>query len=199
MLMFAMVALIAGGLLPLAHEYIHRRNSTVEISRVILWMTSIHGLWVVSQLLFASCMFATFFLSSLGGTCTLVGLCGISWAVTIWAPYTIISARISPDNRGYLAGLTSDSVDNVNTESEREPEEKAESTNDAEVGPGIVFGLHNAAISGPQIIAAIACSLIFWAVQGTSRDGVEWALRIGGLASCAAAFLAKDLDVGDNT
>ncbi|EHL01534.1 putative General alpha-glucoside permease [Glarea lozoyensis 74030] len=43
-------------------------------------------------------MLATLLVSSISGTCILVGIAGISWAVTIWAPFAIISIELSVIN-----------------------------------------------------------------------------------------------------
>lgn len=101
MMLFAFMALIAGTVLPLAHKQamLHRRRRRpAEASwtrAVIQWPYTISRLWVTSQLLFAACMLSTSLVLSLEGACVLVGLSGMSWAITIWAPYAVISAHVS--------------------------------------------------------------------------------------------------------
>ncbi|KAK5277258.1 hypothetical protein LTR16_010030, partial [Cryomyces antarcticus] len=100
--------------------------------------------WALSHLLFAFAMFTTFFVTSqLGGT-LLVALVGLSWAVTLWAPFAIIGVELATRqrHRGSSDG----------------EEELAFPTDDQ---AGATIGFHNVAISAPQIIAALACSGIF--------------------------------------
>ncbi|KAL2354847.1 major facilitator superfamily domain-containing protein [Cryomyces antarcticus] len=134
--------------------------------------------WALSHLLFAFAMFTTFFVTSqLGGT-LLVALVGLSWAVTLWAPFAIIGVELATRqrHRGSSDG----------------EEELAFPTDDQ---AGATIGFHNVAISAPQIIAALACSGIFWFAQSIgSQDGIAWVLRAGGCAALGAAYLAFRLE-----
>ncbi|PGH23431.1 hypothetical protein AJ80_02541 [Polytolypa hystricis UAMH7299] len=51
--------------------------------------------WFISHLLFAACMFSTFFISTPQAATVVVALVGISWALTLWAPFAMISAEVS--------------------------------------------------------------------------------------------------------
>ena len=56
----------------------------------------------------------------------------------------------------------------------------------------MILGLHNVAVSAPQILATLIGSAIFKAVQkprGVAYDdSVGWVMRFGGLAGLAAAY-----------
>lgn len=152
-------------------------------------------------------MVGTFFISSLHGVCVLVGLSGVSWAIAIWAPYAIISTHVSHDGDGgddNSRGTYSDSskplvLDSGESEEDGDQQrghydENGESSDeDCERRPGIAFGLHNAVIAGPQIVAAAVCSFMFWILEGKSQDEIGWVLRAGGLAALGAAVLAKGI------
>ena len=58
-----------------------------------------------------------------------------------------------------------------------------------------IITIHNVAISAPQILAALACSGVFWAakVLGRSGDGIVWMMGLGGAATLGAALLAWKL------
>ncbi|KAL2061462.1 hypothetical protein VTL71DRAFT_6839 [Oculimacula yallundae] len=201
MLLFATAALIAGALLTFAHRYEQHPLRSANPPPCSGWAITVRGIWICSQILYAGCMLATFFVASLEGIYLLVGTCGISWAVTIWAPYTIINSQILLKENRDSATLVSEELLNA-LETEKIDSEDIESMGTergpgSETRPGLVLGLHNVAIAGPQIIAAIFCSAIFWAVQGTSQDGTLWVLRFGGLSSCVAAFLARGIQPGD--
>jgi len=58
---------------------------------------------------------------------------------------------------------------------------------------GVILGIHNVAISAPQVIATLVSSLIFRAMarpRGVPGDNsVAWCLRFGGLCAVVAAVL----------
>lgn len=201
------MGLISGVALPIAHQQASTdagNLKTVPIIRRTLqcWTGSIQRLWLASHLLYAACMFAAFFARSLAFVCILVGLCGVSWAVTIWAPWTIIGLHVSYDLDDSDASLSlmHEYGGSEEDSSELSVEPKAfsrqqDGCDNCERRPGIVFGLHNAFIAGPQILAAVVCSFIFWAAEGTRHDGVGWALVFGGMAALGAAFSATGLEV----
>ncbi|RDB28230.1 General alpha-glucoside permease [Hypsizygus marmoreus] len=57
------------------------------------------SLWAVSHLVLAGCMLATLFTESVGGATILVTITGFSWAVTQWAPFSLLAEAIltTPD------------------------------------------------------------------------------------------------------
>lgn len=152
----------------------------------IPWLT-LRRAWLLSHLSFALCMLSTFFISSIGGATTLVGVVGFSWALTLWAPFALISAEISKretqarrmDRSSHHQGPMHAGAGS----SAGEPEDQA----------GIVLGLHNVAISAPQIFASLVCSAIFKAAQrprGIPGDeSTAWVLRFGGVAALIAAYM----------
>lgn len=221
MLLFALASLSACIALPMVynnardfHSEADRGNKTSTwLDVLICWPRNIRRIWIVSQVLFAGCMLSTAFVSSLGGTCILAGVSGISWAVTCWAPYVLLSKHMSYDITGALSMQTHmqdyDNRDPTKLDDRQEEDQQkgsegsgmvrenmefSDASDNHERRPGIVFGLHNASIAGPQIVAAGICSLIFWITDGTaSQDGVGWALRAGGLAALVSAVLANGL------
>jgi len=54
-------------------------------------------LWATSHALFAVCMFATFFVSTVGASTTLITFTGFSWAITQWAPFSLLGEAILLD------------------------------------------------------------------------------------------------------
>jgi solute carrier family 45 protein 1/2/4 len=61
---------------------------------VIPWLT-LRRAWLCSHVIFATCMFSTLIVRSVGAATALIGIVGISWALTLWAPFAIISAEVS--------------------------------------------------------------------------------------------------------
>ncbi|KUJ15246.1 MFS general substrate transporter [Mollisia scopiformis] len=185
MLMFAIISLISGIAIPLLihatdrtqhHPREPRLMSTI-LDTIFTWTSSTRRLWMLSQILYATCMLVTLVVSSLVGTFILVGLAGISWAVTIWAPFAIINTAILSD------------ADDENEETGGDNYER---------GMGTIIGLHNVAIAVPQIVSALVCGFVFWVSERLGfEDGVGWVLRIGGISALAAAFLTTRLNYGN--
>jgi solute carrier family 45 protein 1/2/4 len=135
------------------------------------WLTP-RRLWIISHFLFALCMFGTFFVSSVSGTIVLFSIVGISWAITTWVPYTLLSIEIS---QGHLPGHTGEN---------------------RVIHAGTVLSLHNVAISLPQILVTLG-SGFFWKLQETigshSDESTVWILRAGGIAALVAMYLGRKL------
>lgn len=174
--------------------------------------------WLLSLALLAVCMFSTFFISTSQAATVVIGFVGVSWAVTLWAPFALISAEVAQrDAERRLNRLqaeleaVSGSIHNSETarnheEDEEDEEQDIEATatipqtdNESSTDQaGIVLGLHNVAISFPQIFSTIISSLIFKALQKPRGepwdDSVGWVMRFGGCAALVAAVLARRLE-----
>lgn len=173
--------------------------------------------WLLSLALLSVCMFSTFFISTSQVATVVIGFVGISWAVTLWAPFALISAEVAQrDAERRLNRLqaeleaVSDTIHDSETarnyeEDEDDEEQDIEAaasipkTEDSSTDQaGIVLGLHNVAISFPQIFSTIISSLIFKALQKPRGepwdDSVGWVMRFGGCAALVAAVLARRLE-----
>jgi len=141
--------------------------------------------WLLSHLLFAACMWATFLVRSTVLATALVGLVGLPWALTSWAPFALISAEISKRD-AIRRGL-------IRAPPTRDGALLAAGEDEAADQAGVVLGIHNVAIAAPQVIATLVSSAIFRALQkprGTPGDeSVAWVLRFGGCCAVVAAWL----------
>jgi solute carrier family 45 protein 1/2/4 len=174
--------------------------------------------WLLSHLLFALCMFSTFVISSIQAATAVVGLAGIPWALTLWAPFAFISTEIATINEEHRVRRRQSEMApyDENTPSRSTQPDLAENGDDLEQGSfsssfkgkdeentaqaGIVLGLHNVAISAPQVVSSLICSAIFKAFQKPRGepwdDSVGWVLRFGGCAALVAAWLTSRLAEG---
>lgn len=84
LLLESLVALIANLVLPL---FLRGR---LEIRGLTL-----RRIWLASHLLFAFLMWSTLFISSVEGAVIMVSAAGISWALTLWAPFALIAHCVS--------------------------------------------------------------------------------------------------------
>ena len=163
--------------------------------------------WMYSQILFTICMFCTVFVRTVAAATALIGLVGITWALTLWAPWAIISAEISrrdamlreqrlqrsfSPNRGVIE---SPSIDGYTSGRDHKIDDEDEDEDQA----GVILGIHNMAIAAPQIIATFASSIIFRIFQkprGVPGDhSIAIVLALGGITVLIAAFfvhLMKD-------
>ena len=119
-------------------------------------------------------MLLTFLVKTATGATVLVSIIGLSWALTLWAPFALISAEISKrDTAARKQGAGAAKEDQA----------------------GVILGLHNVAIACPQIIATLVSSAIFKIAQkprGSAGDNsVAWVLRFGGIAALIAAYMTS--------
>jgi solute carrier family 45, member 1/2/4 len=143
--------------------------------------------WLMAQLLFAGCMWSTLFISTPLGGSIMTALVGVSWSLSLWAPFALISGEIAKREerrrKKYRERIASgQDVDEAEAK-EAEEEDQA----------GIILGLHNVAISAPQVLATLMSSAVFKLLQKPRNEpndtSVGWTLRIGGLAVLVAAFI----------
>lgn len=137
--------------------------------------------WTCAHIFFALAMFATMMVTSPAAATFLVASVGLSWALTHWAPFAIIGHELATRQP-------------FSTSANGFPDDET-STFAVEVQAGAIMGLHNVAISAPQILAALACSAIFGLAKSFgSQDGTGWVLRAGGCAALCAAYLTSRFD-----
>jgi solute carrier family 45, member 1/2/4 len=56
---------------------------------------TVRRFWIASHLLFAGLMWSTCFISNVEGAVAMVAIAGISWALTLWAPFALIAHCVS--------------------------------------------------------------------------------------------------------
>lgn len=154
----------------------------------IPWLT-LRRAWLLSHVLFALLTFATFFIRSVWAATALVGLIGVPWAMTNWAPYALIAAEV-----GKRDAIRRGAIRPPPTRDGQllaHGEDPAEGADQA----GVVLGIHNVAIAAPQVVATLVSSVIFRALQKPrgepGDDSVAWVLRFGGVAALGAAVLCR--------
>ncbi|KAK1964710.1 general alpha-glucoside permease [Colletotrichum eremochloae] len=158
--------------------------------------------WFFSLLLFSGAMFCTVIVRTVEAATALIGLVGITWAMTLWAPWAIISAEISrrdakirqAKQRQFgpsedAEGPASPSLDSVADSELNDGEEPDQA--------GVILGIHNMAIAAPQIIATVGSSIIFRVWQkprGTPGDhSIAIVLAFGGIAVLVSSFFVASI------
>ena len=181
--LFSVVAFVANLLLPLLLRVSAEAGLTAKKPPAKF---GIAQAWTCAHIIFALAMFATMIVTSQAAATFLVAFVGLSWALTHWAPFAIIGNELGSE----LAARQS--FDSSTLDS---PPDDMMSNARVEVQAGAVLGLHNVAISAPQMIASLACSIIFALAKSLgSQDGTGWVLRAGGCAALCAAYLTSRFD-----
>ncbi|KAI0396793.1 major facilitator superfamily domain-containing protein [Xylariaceae sp. FL0594] len=173
--LFALISVVTSLVAPSFVSPTTRRSSrprkTTSLPKV-----SLPRLWMLSHLFFSLSTFLTILARTETWGRVFVGMAGVSWTMTMWAPFALISAEIS--------GIESDRQQMAAGEMDVCPDIKA----------GVVIGLHNVAIATPQILSALVASVVLKALQAFGvEDTFGWLLRLAGLPALIAAYLARDM------
>jgi solute carrier family 45 protein 1/2/4 len=150
---------------------------------IIPWLT-LRRAWMLSLGLFGLAMMSTLFIrTTTVATIVVSGLVGIPWAMTLWAPFAIISAEISQRDAARRANQSAREV--------------IDPGDDAGDQAGVILGIHNVSIAAPQVIATLGSSIVFRFLQkprGTPGDrSMPAVFAIGGIFALIAAFMASRL------
>jgi solute carrier family 45 protein 1/2/4 len=164
-LVFAIFALLTNFILPIMISSVAGRAGQKS-------STSMTKAWTCTHLIFSISMFSTIFVGSQTAAVILAAFVGVSWAGTLWIPFALIGKDVAARNE-----LNAHVLDG-----ELEPAQQDQA--------GAIMGLHNSAISAPQILAALASGIIFWLVP---RDGLGWVMRFGGCSTLLAAWFASKM------
>ncbi|RYP91038.1 hypothetical protein DL770_002868 [Monosporascus sp. CRB-9-2] len=163
--------------------------------------------WMLSHILFAASMFSAPFIRTVQGANVIIGLFGITWAMTLWAPWAIISAEISHRDlliraqKQRLGSIIRDEQSEAALEALDEEERRLQAEAESNE-TGVIMGIHNMAIAAPQFIATIVCSIVFGVsekprgVPGDHSIGVAFA--VGGFFVLIAAFMVLRIKDDDS-
>ncbi|KAJ2780333.1 hypothetical protein H4R18_003511 [Coemansia javaensis] len=175
-------------------------------------------MWSVSLGVFSTAMLLTLLVSSVRGASALLAVCGVSWAVAVWAPFSMLGEAIhdgagAPRQEMRAAAAAASNGDYVQVASGDIPLEdmgdRPASDDPApgaqQLSAGTILGVHNVFCVIPQFITAFASSLIFAAferAQGPGGTGagaglggqhahqIALVMALGGVSAAAAAFFA---------
>lgn len=109
LLIFATISLITNVFLPffiaptydsapapqIADEDDEESKKKSWVEHLIIPGLTLRRAWMLSQLIFSAAMFCTVLVRTVTAATVLIGLVGITWALTLWAPYAIISAEVA--------------------------------------------------------------------------------------------------------
>lgn len=173
-LLFAIVALATNIALPRLSKMLRSMCARARIhDKGVRSSSMLTIIWSFSQALYATSVLSTTLVSSSATATFMIAIAGISWGVTQWVPFAIIGEETAKYS--------------IDEESAKREDENVWSV----VQGGTIIGLHNTAISLPQIIAALISSAIFWVAQNLNRKhAIVWVIGWTGVPGAVAAWLA---------
>ena len=175
-LSFAIVGFVMITVLPAILPYIsrllrksHHNNSTSDL-RDLIWLWT--GTQPVLCLLLALTLAAVYQWQGI----VLIAAAGIPWAVTQWVPFAIVGYETS------RLGLTPSGGDGEGGEGEDEVDSQS----------GAILGVHNLAISLPQVLSGLVSSGTYKIAEvAGSEVPTAWVLASSGIAAFVASWLAS--------
>lgn len=169
------------------------RSITSAVSIRVPWLT-LRRAWILSHLAFAALIWSTLLTHTPRSATVVVAAIGIPWALTNWAPFALIAAEISKRDAIRRGARPPPQTRDGQLLASGEADDSADQA-------GIVLGIHNVAVSAPQVVATLLSSVIFKALQkprgAISDDSVGWVLRLGGLCALGAAWCTRSVGEGD--
>ncbi|KAF2184694.1 MFS general substrate transporter [Zopfia rhizophila CBS 207.26] len=171
--------------------------------------------WMISHCVFAGSMILAPFVTSLRSATIIVAVCGISWAISCWAPFTFMGVeinRLSSSNNHVYGHFTRDSIEletPVQLHLNHGPEEPPQ--NSTGEGSGIYLGILNLYTTLPQFVGTFISWIVFSILEpGKSPElakeahpddtnstdgpnGIAVCLFIGALSAAVAAVATTRL------
>ncbi|PVH88787.1 hypothetical protein DL98DRAFT_565662 [Cadophora sp. DSE1049] len=207
MLLYSIVAFMANLLLP--HLITAPRPKTSWQGKAVLpgarlsWFT-LPRAWMCSHILTSICLFGATLGDCFMSSVVFVSLLGISWALTQWAPFAIITSEIAQSSSTAHSNKIELSLYPSSSSSQTDQDEETQhlTGTDTFKSPTIRFragttmGVHNIAIAMPQMLSAVLSSAIYWGCRELGvpdTEAMAWVLRVGVLAGLGAAVAARGI------
>lgn len=81
---------------PMIRFRIKGRTYAFDLSRYLrISFLTLPRAWTASHIIFCLAMMSTIFVSDVTGASVVIGICGISWSLTMWAPFSLLGEYIS--------------------------------------------------------------------------------------------------------
>ncbi|KAF2771122.1 MFS general substrate transporter [Teratosphaeria nubilosa] len=174
-LSFAIVGFIIILTLPILAPYIEKKRQKAS-ERTQDSGTDIHSLiwlWIGTQPFLGVLLILTLAAAYQWQGIVLIAAAGLPWAVTQWVPFAIVGYETS------RLGLT---------------ESRADEDEGVDSQAGVILGVHNMAISLPQVLSGLVSSGTYKIAEvAGSQVPTAWVLASSGVVAFVASFLARRL------
>ena len=162
---------------------------------------SLSQLWGIAQIVFAIAMCSAVLVKSLVAAFFVIAMCGFSWSLTTWAPFTLIgeeitrSANKSRRNSNmntrngtvYTIVQSNEDLDDIEDNAPLTKHAVPMQNDDA----GSVLGIHNIAICIPQFVISFISSIVFRLLDDNEgeHNAIGVVMAIGGLFALSSAVM----------
>ncbi|GET56306.1 MFS general substrate transporter [Rhizophagus irregularis DAOM 181602=DAOM 197198] len=102
LLLYSIISLVASFVLPFlisSNDSTRPKFSWRQLFQIPFVFLTVPKLWTISHFIFASSMLSTWFVTNGTQANILISLCGIAWAITMWAPFSILGEYIAKEYR----------------------------------------------------------------------------------------------------
>ncbi|CAB4419250.1 unnamed protein product [Rhizophagus irregularis] len=102
LLLYSIISLVASFVLPFlvsSNDSTRPKFSWKQLFQIPFVFLTVPKLWTISHFIFASSMLSTWFVTNGTQANILISLCGIAWAITMWAPFSILGEYIAKEYR----------------------------------------------------------------------------------------------------
>jgi solute carrier family 45 protein 1/2/4 len=189
-LLYSLVSLTTACILPILTQ-LHTGSN-----RFTHWL-NLPNLYTFAHLLFGTTMLLTWWISRVDVATFAIAICGIAWAIMMWAPFALIGEMINSYPATTETYYDEEQINMTRLSSESTSEDlvvhdSTAPTHHIRDSAGEILGIHNVYIVLPQFISTIMSSVIFACVgqQETSPVAIGWVLRVGGLCVLIAAYMS---------
>ncbi|KAI8936765.1 hypothetical protein NX059_006012 [Plenodomus lindquistii] len=171
-LLFSIVALATNIVLPMLSKAMSP-STKYDSEKTYRHSSQLHVIWSFGQVAYVFSVLSAVMVSSSTAGTLFIATAGLSWGITQWVPYTILGEEVARHHSNNDAFPRED--DDVG----------------CAIQGGRIMGMHNAAISVPQIMAALVSSAIFGlARKSGTENAIVWVLGWSGVPGAMAAWLA---------
>ncbi|ORZ13735.1 major facilitator superfamily domain-containing protein [Absidia repens] len=190
LLCYSIVSVIAGVLIPAVSMKFEKQQG---------WL-SLNNIYTGSHLISAAALLSAWVIKSVLGATIILSIMGISWAIVLWIPFSLVGEYVSYEDERRTALAADASTNdqqqqNYGTTSTSTPTQ-IEAAQQEEFDAGMILGVHNMYIVFPQFAVAIISAFIF-ALNDTIKEGndesssVASVLVFGGFMALIAAGFSR--------
>ncbi|KAI1877884.1 uncharacterized protein JN550_000066 [Neoarthrinium moseri] len=183
----------------------HKSEKKTWLDYLVIPGFTLRWAWILSNLIFVVAMFCAVLVRTVEAATVLIGLVGITWALTLWAPWAIISAEVSRRDaiirarrKSQLHAAGRAPAADGETEALLDQERRLHGDEEEVDKAGVILGIHNMAIAAPQMLATVGSSVVFRIFQkprgvpGDHSIGIVFAL--GGIFVLIATYFIYRID-----
>ncbi|CAO3587426.1 unnamed protein product [Absidia cylindrospora] len=187
LLCYSIVSVIAGFMIPA----VANKFGSVKCM-------SLTNIYTTSHLISAACLLSTWFIRSVTGAIIVLSIMGVSWAIVLWVPFSLVGEYVSYDDENRQRQQQQQQRLEYGSSSSSSQLETGQQDND-DFDAGLILGVHNMYIVFPQFAVAVISALIFAADDAleppthvdSPTSSVALVLTFGGMMALVAAALSR--------